>query len=85
MGCCDSCFRPSYEDIPNPESKTILLDKQTNSYQAGSNVELSSEFHSSAGSAQEEKLALEFDTNSSVFEGAEVQQKFTNKSNYDTR
>ncbi len=43
------------------------------------------EFHPIPGDAQNEKNAMEFDTNSSVFEGLEVLQKFTNKSTYDTR
>ena len=43
------------------------------------------EFRTINSDKQIEEDALEFDNNSTVFEGLELLQKFTNKSSYDTR
>jgi hypothetical protein len=85
MGICDSCFKSTekekYDEIPKGESSS-LIGKGGASYQQGAEL---SNFHAAAGEKQDEKLAAEFDLNCSVFEGLELQQKFTNKSTYDTR
>lgn len=83
MGICDSCFKTNdkHDDIPKTET-TSLLDKGGSYQQQGAEL---TNFHAAAGEAQDEKFASEFDLKSSVFEGLELQQKFTNKSTYDTR
>lgn len=91
MGICDSCCKGSssdYSEIPKSEQSNALLGSKkgqssNESYQKS--TELSPHFHTSAGEKEDEKNASEFDMNSSVFEGLEIQQKFTNKSSYDTR
>ena len=83
MGCCESCFPSTASSIPSEavvsSSTSLLLKNET--YQS---TELP-DFHATAGELQDEKYALEFDPNCSVFEGTEVLQKFTNKSTYDTK
>ena len=90
MGICDSCCKPSqaqstasYEEIPKAPETAKLTNSKQQSYQNG--TELPPSFHSTAGEKQDAKNAADFDLTSSVFEGLEVQQKFTNKSTYDTR
>jgi len=88
MGICDSCFKSTekekYDEIPKSETSGLIdKSKSGDSYQQ-QGAELSS-FRSTAGEKQDEKFAAEFDLKSSVFEGLELQQKFTNKSTYDTR
>ena len=81
MGCCESCFPSSNTPSTESAGSSNRLLSKGETYQSS---ELP-DFHATAGELQDEKYALEFDPNCSVFEGSEVLQKFTNKSSYDTK
>lgn len=84
MGCCDSCLeKPPYAPIPQEEKAVELPSVENAPYQAQMETQSSAEeFNQPAGV---EESSNELDPTLSIFEGLEMEQKFTNKSSYDTR
>lgn len=84
MGCCLPCFG-GYREIPHSDVSTVEYQRPYIASARSEDSSVNTAFHLVPSAREEQEDIQEFNLESPVFKGTNVEQKFSNKSTYEQR